>query len=61
MSRPRKYKRYRVEVREAYMGNMVPLHIDVAVDEDGHILGVYVTTTERITTEAKHLGDEDVQ
>lgn len=53
-------KRYTVQVREEYMGNMVPLTINVKMDEDGHILMVSVTTSERI----EHVADpvlEDVQ
>lgn len=61
MSRPRKVKRYKAEVREPYMGNMVPLIIDVVVDEDGYILGVRVINPENISTRATHLHDEDVQ
>lgn len=59
--KPSKIKRYKVDVREPYMGNMVPLIIDVVMDEDGYILGVKVTTVEGITTEAKYLHDKDVQ
>lgn len=61
MSRPAKFKRYRADVREPYMGNTLPLAIDVVVDEDGYILNVQVITTEGIVTKAEYLYDQDVQ
>ena len=48
-------------MREPYMGNMVPVRINILVDEDGYIHGVEVLSPEGILTRATHLDPKDVQ
>lgn len=61
MKRPIHRLHYKADVREPYMGNTVPIQVNVLVDEDGYIKGVEVVNPEGIITIAKSVNPKDVQ